>query len=50
MQTSEPIVIAHQSQAEEVARQLGGKYRLFSTHTLRPGNTLVMFVRNDVHP
>ena len=48
--TSEPIVIAHQSQVEEVARQLGGKYRLFSTHVLRPGNTLVMFVRNDVQP
>jgi len=48
--TSEPIVIAHQSQAEEVARQLDGKYQLFSTHILRPGNTLVMFVRNDVHP
>ena len=48
--TSEPIVIAHESQADEVARQLGGKYRLFSTHALRPGNTLVMFVRNDVHP
>jgi len=48
--TSEPIVIAHQSQVEEVVRQLGGKYRLFSTHVLRPGNTLVMFVRNDVQP
>jgi len=50
VETSEPIVIAHQSQLPEVARQLGGKYRLYSTHALRPGNTLVMFVRNDVHP
>jgi uncharacterized protein (TIGR03663 family) len=48
--TSEPIVIAHESQVEDVARQLGGRYRLFSTHVLRPGNTLMMFVRNDVHP
>ena len=48
--TSEPIVIAHESQVAEVARQLGGKYRLYSRHALRPGNTLVMFVRNDVHP
>jgi uncharacterized protein (TIGR03663 family) len=48
--TSEPIVIAHESQVEEVTRQLGGKYRLYSTHVLRPGNTLVMFVRNDIHP
>jgi uncharacterized protein (TIGR03663 family) len=50
VETSEPIVIAHGSQVAEVARQLGGKYRLYSTHVLRPGNTLVMFVRNDVHP
>ena len=48
--TSEPIVIAHQSQVPEVTRRLGAKYRLFSTHVLRPGNTLAMFVRNDVHP
>jgi uncharacterized protein (TIGR03663 family) len=48
--TSEPIVIAHESQVAEVAPQLGGKYRLYSKHVLRPGNTLVMFVRNDVHP
>jgi uncharacterized protein (TIGR03663 family) len=48
--TSEPIVIAHESQVAEVARQLGGKYRLYSTHVLRPGNTLVMFVRNDMQP
>jgi uncharacterized protein (TIGR03663 family) len=46
--TSEPIVITLSSQEEEVARQLGGGYRLYSTHELRPGNMLVMFVRNDV--
>lgn len=46
--TSEPIVIALQSQAADVAQQLDGKYHVFSTHVLRPGNTLVMFVRNDV--
>ena len=48
--TSEPIVIAHESQIQEATRRLGGKYRLFSTHVLRPGNTLLMFVRKDVHP
>jgi uncharacterized protein (TIGR03663 family) len=48
--TSQPIVIALQSQVPEVERQLGSQYRLFSTHDLRPGNTLVMFVRKDVHP
>jgi uncharacterized protein (TIGR03663 family) len=46
--TSEPIVIALSSQKEEVARQLGGGYRVYSTHELRPGNMLVMFVRNDI--
>jgi uncharacterized protein (TIGR03663 family) len=50
VETSEPIVIALEPQVPEVKRQLGGKYRLYSTHALRPGNTLVMFVRNDVHP
>ncbi|MBZ5507764.1 MAG: TIGR03663 family protein [Acidobacteriia bacterium] len=48
VQTSEPIVIALKSQSSQVEQQLGGKYRLFSTHELRPGNTLMMFVRNDV--
>jgi hypothetical protein len=33
-----------------VERQLGSQYRQFSTHELRPGNVLVMFVRNDVQP
>jgi uncharacterized protein (TIGR03663 family) len=46
--TSEPIVIALQSQVPEVERRLGSQYRIFSTHDLRPGNTLVMFVRKDV--
>jgi len=48
--TSEPIVIALQPQVPEVERQLGKEYREYSTHDLRPGNTLVMFVRKDVHP
>lgn len=48
--TSEPIVIALKSQASQVEGQLGSQYRLFSTHELRPGNTLVMYVRNGVHP
>jgi uncharacterized protein (TIGR03663 family) len=48
--TSEPIVIALQPQVPEVERQLGKQYRQYSTHELRPGNTLVMFVRKDIHP
>ena len=46
--TSEPIVLALQSQVEEVEQQLGSKYRLVSTHDLRPGNKLFLFVRKDV--
>jgi uncharacterized protein (TIGR03663 family) len=42
--TSEPVVIALESQVPEVERQLGKKYRQYSTHELRPGNTLVIFV------
>jgi predicted membrane-bound mannosyltransferase len=48
VQTSEPIVIALQPQVPQVEQLLGGRYRLYSTHELRPGNILVMFVRNDV--
>ena len=48
--SSEPIVIALESQVPEVQQQLGPNYRIYSSHDLRPGNTLVMFVRNDVHP
>jgi uncharacterized protein (TIGR03663 family) len=48
VETSEPIVIALKPQVPEVERQLGGKYRRFSTHDLRPGNTLVMYVRKDI--
>jgi uncharacterized protein (TIGR03663 family) len=48
--TSEPIVIALQPQVPEVERQLRKDYREYSTHELRPGNTLVMFVRKDLHP
>ncbi len=48
--TSEPIVIALKSQVPQLEQQFGGQYRLFSTHELRPGNILVMFVRNDVTP
>jgi uncharacterized protein (TIGR03663 family) len=48
--TSEPIVIAHESQVPEVEQLLGDKYRRYSTHELRPGNVLVMYLRKDVKP
>jgi predicted membrane-bound mannosyltransferase len=48
--TSEPIVIALKPQVPEVESRLGKLYREYSTHELRPGNMLVMFVRKDIHP
>ncbi len=48
--TTQPIVIALQPQVPEVQQMLGPAYRIYSTHGLRPGNTLVMFVRNDIKP
>ena len=48
--TEEPIVIALAPQVPDVERVLGDKYRRFSQHVLRPGNTLVMYVRKDIMP
>jgi predicted membrane-bound mannosyltransferase len=47
---SEPIVIALEPQVPQMERLLDGKYSRYSTHELRPGNTLVMFLRNGVKP
>ncbi len=48
--TNEPIIIAHQTQVEEVNRELGDKYRLLSVHELRPGNRLYLYLRKDLQP
>jgi predicted membrane-bound mannosyltransferase len=48
--SSEAIVIALKPQVPEVQQLLGANYHIYSTHDLRPGNTLVMFVRSDVKP
>lgn len=48
--TTEPIIIAHENQRAEVEQLLGGKYRLYSTHDLRPGNRLYLYLRRDVQP
>ena len=48
--THEPIIIAREDQIAEVQRTLGDKYRLYSSHDLRPGVRLYLFVRNDVQP
>jgi uncharacterized protein (TIGR03663 family) len=46
--TSEPILVVHENQVEEVERTLGARYRRVSNHDLRPGNVLVLYVRRDV--
>jgi uncharacterized protein (TIGR03663 family) len=48
--TTEPIIIALQTQVSEVERLAGDRYRLFSSHSLRPGNTLYLYLRKDVQP
>jgi uncharacterized protein (TIGR03663 family) len=48
--TEEPIIVAHENQRADVERLLGDKYRLFSSHDLRPGNRLYLYLRRDVQP
>jgi uncharacterized protein (TIGR03663 family) len=48
--TSEPILIVHEDQLGEVERRFGAKYRLISSHDLRPGNRLHLFLRRDLQP
>jgi uncharacterized protein (TIGR03663 family) len=48
--TKEAMIIAHQDQKAEVDRLLGDKYRVISQHDLRPGNTLVLYLRKDLQP
>ncbi|HKW77044.1 MAG TPA: flippase activity-associated protein Agl23 [Terriglobales bacterium] len=48
--THEPIIVAREDQIPEVQRTLGDKYRLYSSHDLRPGVRLYLFLRNDVQP
>jgi uncharacterized protein (TIGR03663 family) len=43
--TSEPILVVHENQLEEVERRLGYRYRRLSSHELRPGNELYLYVR-----
>jgi predicted membrane-bound mannosyltransferase len=48
--TSEPMVIALEPQTVDVEQVLGNKYRRYSSHDLRPGNLLVLYVRKDIQP
>jgi uncharacterized protein (TIGR03663 family) len=50
LDTSEPILIVHETQVPEVESKLGGKYRLISSHDLRPGNRLHLYLRRDLQP
>lgn len=45
--TSEPILIVHENQVGEVERRLGDRYRRVSSHELRPGNVLYLYVRKN---
>lgn len=46
--TSEPVLIVHQNQAYEVERVLGNRYRRISSHDLRPGVRLYLYLRRDL--
>jgi uncharacterized protein (TIGR03663 family) len=46
IETSEPILVVHESQLSEVEQLYGGRYRRYSRHELRPGNILYLYVKN----
>lgn len=48
--TSEAILVVHETQIAEVELKLGARYRLISTHELRPGNRLYLYLRRDLQP
>ncbi len=48
--TSEPVLVVHESQIQEVEARLGTRYRRISSHELRPGNQLYLYLRRDLQP
>lgn len=48
--TNQPVIIALDSQADAVERKFSGAYRRVSSHELRPGCVLVLYLRNDLLP
>jgi uncharacterized protein (TIGR03663 family) len=48
--TTEPIIIALQTQKAEVEEKFGDKYRMIGEYDLRPGNRLSLYVRKDLQP
>jgi predicted membrane-bound mannosyltransferase len=47
--TSEPMIIAYDTQLDEVNRRFGDRYRIISSHYLR-GNKLILYLRKDLQP
>jgi uncharacterized protein (TIGR03663 family) len=45
IETSEPILVVHESQLPEVEQLLGNRYQRYSRHELRPGNVLYLYVK-----
>jgi uncharacterized protein (TIGR03663 family) len=50
VQTGTPILIASSDQAAQVQKDLGLLYRPYKAYVLRPGNTLVLYLRRDLQP
>lgn len=48
--TTQPLIIALDSQMPELEKQLGTSYRRISSHELRPGVMLVLYLRRDLVP
>lgn len=48
--TTQPLILAHENQKAEVEHRFGDKYREISEHDLRPGNRLVLYLRKDLQP
>jgi len=48
--TTQPLILAHENQKAEVEQRFGDKYREISEHDLRPGNRLVLYLRKDLQP
>jgi uncharacterized protein (TIGR03663 family) len=48
--TTQPVIIALESQAAEIEQKLGTLYRQYGTYELRPGVRLVLYLRRDQQP
>ncbi len=48
--TQEPIIVALEAQSGEIERTMGAQYKRFHSYDLRPGNRLVLYLRQDVRP